>query len=106
MPYANQTPEQRKASNLKAYAKKLGLTVEQLKARREAARKWKQQNKHRRTKDGYEGSTRKKKGEPKWWQELQKKHAAFKGTRLEKSIKPPILLTLDENTGGEAPETR
>ena len=97
MPYATQTPEQRKASNLKSYAKKLGLTVEQLEARRKAAREWKQRNKARRTKDGYIGGARngKKKKVDKFWEALKAKHAGFEGTRLEESIKPPTLLNLD-----------
>jgi len=82
MPYATQTPEQRKASNDRAYAKKLGITIEELEARRAAAR----------------GQNRKrmKKREPTWWQALQIKHAAYKGTRLEKSKKPPVPLILED----------
>lgn len=99
MPYATQTPEQRKASNDRAYAKKLGITIEELEARRKASREWKERNKARRTPDGYSGGeTRKraKKSEPKWWQALQIKHAAYKGTRLEKSEKPPVPLILED----------
>lgn len=112
MPYATQTPEQRKAANLKAYAKKLGLTVEQLEARRAAAREWKARNKNRRTKDGYVPIDsdlkqkpgvrpgKKRSGGPKTcldpiWEQLKKKHAKWAGTRLEKSINPPEFLDSD-----------
>ena len=103
MPYATQTPEQRRASNEKGYAKRLGITVEQLEARRQAAREWKERNKHRRTKHGYvSDSSGKLKTGPKpgskikrdlWWERLKKKHAKWEGTRLEKSTNKPIFLT-------------
>ncbi len=70
------------------------LTPEELDARREAARKWKARNKHRRTKDGYTGGARKgkKKKADKFWEALKAKHAGFEGTRLEQSINPPEFL--------------
>jgi hypothetical protein len=95
----NVTPEKQREYNRKSYATKLGITVKQLEARRKAAREWKERNKARRTPDGYsDGETRKraKKSEPKWWQALQIKHAAYKGTRLEKSEKPPVPLILED----------
>lgn len=93
----NVTPEKQREYNRKSYATKLGLTVEQLDARRQAARECKLRNKERRTKDGYKESTatRKKyeqssKNRDAWWEALKKKHEGK--PRLEKSIKPPVYL--------------
>lgn len=103
----NVTPEKQREYNRKSYATKLGLTVEQLEASRQAAREWKLRNKARRTKDGYTGSTRMKDGYKEstatrktyeqssknrdaWWEALKKKHEGK--PRLEKSTKPPIFL--------------
>lgn len=44
----NVTPEKQREYNRKSYATKLGLTVEQIEARRQAAREWKERNKARR----------------------------------------------------------
>lgn len=97
----NVTPEKQREYNTKAYAKKLGITVEQLEARRKAAREWKERNKARRTKDGYMEISQREKLKPgpkngqklkadAWWEALKKKHEGK--PRLGKSIKPPIFL--------------
>ena len=87
MPYATQTPEQRRASNKKGYAKRLGITVEQLEARR-AARKPNAQNEikapSQKLKTGPKpGSKMNKVKVDIWWERLKKKHAKWEGTRLE-----------------------
>jgi hypothetical protein len=81
---------QRAASN-RARAKKLGLTVEQYEARLEAGRRWKERNKERRTKNGYTGA--RKPAPTSFYKMLKEKHKQWEGTRLEKSLKPPIFLS-------------
>lgn len=91
--------------------------AERLEAKREAAREWKRRNKARRTAEGYVGEAEpgyKEKGAlrkrynhmkkeqiqlDKWWEALKKKHAKWKGTRLKKSLKPPVFLELDKGYG-------
>lgn len=89
---------------------------ERIKARREAARRWKKRNKHRRRQGHYfedAGQTRKKKPSvsairakqqkkltrlakiDEWFDRLRKKHAGK--PRLTKSIKPPIPLILGDD---------
>jgi len=83
-----------RAANIRARAKKLGLTLEQYEARLEAGRRWKERNKARRTKDGYSGARRvTKPAETSFHRMLKEKHKQWEGTRLEKSLKPPIFLS-------------
>ncbi len=83
---------------------------ERLEAKRESAREWKSRNKKRRTKDGYKGTTepspkrynsykREQMQADAWWEALRKKHAKWKGKRLKRSLKPPIILELDNGYG-------
>lgn len=91
--------------------------AERLEAKREAAREWKRRNRNRRTPEGYMGETVKverHKNEPKhkynqtkrqqmqldaWWEALKVKHAKWKGTRLKRSLNPPIILDLAKGYG-------
>ena len=91
------------------------LTESQKRARREAAREWKERNKGRRSAKGYGRIADEEKLQPgpkagekqrldTWWERLKKKHAGK--SRLKKSIKPPIFLNFPEdrrrkNTIGE-----
>lgn len=108
--------------NRRSYAKKLGITVEQLDARRKAAREWKERNKHRlvgrkyvseteaeKAREANRRSYAKKVGKPippkgnqygesdrigkVKWSDLKEKWKEFEGKPLEKSINTPIFLT-------------
>jgi len=101
MPYATQTPEQRKAANRRAYARKLGLTVEELDAKQAKDRELKAQRIKQRATE-HANRPHKRSGPRTYidpvWEQLKKKHAKWKGTRLEKSIKPPVpLIQMDES---------
>ena len=100
MPYATQTPEQRKAANRLQYARRLGLTVEQLDAKQAEAREMKERQKQQRAIE-LANKPKKRCGPNQhvdaMWQRLKKKHAKWAGTRLEKSEKPPVpLIHMDE----------
>ena len=100
MAYKDLTPEQRKASNRRGYAKKLGLTVEELDAKQAKDRELRSQSLRQRAIDHANRPRKKRSGGPKTcldpiWEQLKKKHAKWAGTRLEKSIKPPEFLDSD-----------
>lgn len=98
MAYKNLTPEQRKASNRRGYAKKLGLTVEELDAKQAKDRELKAQQKQQRAIE-HANRPKKRRGPRTYidpvWEQLKKKHAQWAGTKLEKSIKPPVFLDSD-----------
>lgn len=116
LPAADARTQAMRDDNRKSYQKRgskwAELTDEQKKARIEAARKWKQRNKDRRTASGYLDAKpvgyKKPKpvreivpnpkaspGSEAWYLALKEKHKGFEGQRLEKSIKPPVFLTAD-----------
>lgn len=89
--------------------------AERIEAKREAAREWKRRNRNRRTPEGYRDEPVKvSKFAPKtrynqtkreqqqldaWWEALKVKHAKWNGTRLKRSINPPVFLDLPKGSG-------
>lgn len=88
--------------------------AERIEAKREAAREWKRRNRNRRTPEGYRDEPAPKIKVPRrrnynhmkreqialdaWWERLKVKHAKWKGTRLKRSLKPPICLELSKGS--------
>lgn len=102
---AKNNPEKWREYNTRSYAKKLGITVEELEARRAAAiaqREQRRLNPVRRKKVKSAVPKKPKTLSPRelFHERLKKKHAKWKGTRLEKSIKPPIFLEWPEDGDG------
>ncbi|GAB4422270.1 MAG: hypothetical protein OHK0011_01000 [Turneriella sp.] len=116
LPVADDRTQAKRDANRRSYQKRGSkwsqLTEEQKKKRLEAARRWKQRNKDRRTACGYLDAKpvgyKKPKpvrevlpnpkaapGSEAWYLALKEKHKGFEGQRLEKSIKPPVFLNAD-----------